>query len=166
MLIIIYNIYIIYYYNIILIIICNLFSSKRRSKTTLLLFVICYLLFSEHRKVFDKRRVKDGQNEDQLNPVQVEYLQVPLILNGDRGQILSPLVIAQKFGSFRKSSYLCSRNPARVRYTEAQASVRGLYFNLEVVTGDRSCHFLNKALIPQHFSLTIFISFWATKYCP
>ena len=52
MLIIIYNIYIIYYYNIIYIIICNLFSSKRRSKTTLLLFVICYLLFSEHRNVF------------------------------------------------------------------------------------------------------------------
>ena len=28
--------------------------------------------------------------------------------------------------------YICSRNPARVRYTEAQASERGLYLNLKL----------------------------------
>ena len=32
------------------------------------------------------------------------------------------------FGSYPILSYLCIRNPARVRYTEAQASARGLYF--------------------------------------
>ena len=32
------------------------------------------------------------------------------------------------FGSYPIISYLCIRNPARVRYTEAQASERGLYF--------------------------------------
>ena len=28
--------------------------------------------------------------------------------------------------------YICSINPARVRYTEAQASERGLYLNLKL----------------------------------
>ena len=36
---------------------------------------------------------------------------------------------------------------------------------LPIRTAYPAGHFLY-TLIPQHFSLTIFISFWATKYCP
>ena len=32
----------------------------------------------------------------------------------------------------KNTPYICTRNPARVRYTEAQASERGLYLNLKL----------------------------------
>lgn len=39
-------------------------------------------------------------------------------------------------GCYPIISYLCTRNPARVRYTEAQASARGLYFVVKLLKSD------------------------------